>query len=89
MPRRFVLGDRFEAFIDTQVKTGRYNSAREVVREGLRPLEDDELTLRSRTDERRALVDEGLSSGVSTSDGTEFLGRLKTKYASKPKPTQA
>ena len=84
MPRSFALGDRFETFIDTQLKTGRYNNASEVVREGLRLLEDYELTLRSRTDELRTLVDEGLSSGVSASDGEEFLGRLKAKYTAKP-----
>ncbi len=89
MPRSFALGDRFEAFIDTQVKSGRYNNASEVVRDGLRLLEDYELTLRSRTDELRALVDEGLASGVSASDGADFLDRLKTKYATKPKSTDA
>ena len=89
MPRSFALGDRFEAFIDAQVKTGRYNNASEVVREGLRLLEDYELTLRSRTDELRTLVDEGLASGRSTSEGTEFLDRLKKKYAARPNPTDA
>ena len=89
MPRSFALGGRFEAFIDAQVKTGRYNNASEVVREGLRLLEDYELTLRSRSDELRTLVNEGLSSGVSTSDGAEFLDRLKTKYAAKSTPPQA
>jgi len=89
MPRSFALGDRFEAFIDTQVKSGRYNNASEVVRDGLRLLEDYELTLRSRTDELRALVDEGLASGVSASDGADFLDRLKAKYATKPKSTDA
>ena len=87
MPRSFALGERFEAFIDTQVKTGRYNNASEVVREGLRLLEDYELTLRSRADELRTLVDEGLSSGVSATDGAEFLDRLKAKYAIEPKST--
>lgn len=84
MPRSFALGDRFETFIDTQIKTGRYNNASEVVREGLRLLEDYELTLRSRADELRTLVDDGLSSGVSANDGEEFLSRLKAKYATKP-----
>ena len=84
MPRSFALGDRFESFIDNQVKSGRYNNASEVVRDGLRLLEDYELTLRSRSDELRLLVDEGLSSGVSTRDGAEFLHRLKAKYATKP-----
>jgi hypothetical protein len=30
-----------------------------------------------------------MASGTSTSDGAEFLDRLKTKYATKPKPTDA
>lgn len=35
MPRSYALGDRFEAFIDAQVKGGRYNNASEVVRDAL------------------------------------------------------
>lgn len=80
MPRSFALGDRFEAFIDAQIQTGRYNNASEVVREGLRLLEDYELSLRSRADDLRTLVDEGIASGVSATDGSKFLERLKTKY---------
>ena len=80
MPRSFALGDRFEAFIDTQVKTGRYNNASEVVREGLRLLEDYELVLRSRADELRSMVDEGRASGLSSEEGPDVLGRLKAKY---------
>jgi putative addiction module CopG family antidote len=42
VPRSYALGDRFEAFIDAQVKSGRYNNASEVVRDALRLLEDQE-----------------------------------------------
>jgi antitoxin ParD1/3/4 len=46
------LGDHFEIFIDTQVKAGRFHNASEVVRAGLRLLEDQEMDLA----ERRALL---------------------------------
>lgn len=40
MARSYAVGAHFEAFIDIQVKSGRYASASEVLREGLRLLED-------------------------------------------------
>lgn len=37
-----ALGDRYEKFIKEQLESGRYNNASEVVRAGLRMLEDFE-----------------------------------------------
>lgn len=37
-----ALGDHYERFIRKQLETGRYNNASEVVRAGLRMLEDFE-----------------------------------------------
>ena len=46
----FALGEHFSAFIDRQVKEGRYASASEVIREGLRLLEDRDQALRALRD---------------------------------------
>jgi len=54
-----TLGKYFEDFIAQQIKNGRYASASEVVREGLRFLEEREVKLNAL---RRALI-EGEESG--------------------------
>jgi len=43
--KSYVIGDRFEDFISRQIETGRFNNASEVVRAGLRLLEDEEARL--------------------------------------------
>jgi antitoxin ParD1/3/4 len=52
--KSFVIGERYEAFIDKQIASGRFNNASEVVRAGLRLLEDEE----ARLEELRAMIDE-------------------------------
>jgi len=44
------IGDRWEEFVDGVVKTGRYSSASEVVREGLRLVEEREAKLQALRD---------------------------------------
>lgn len=55
MPKSVALGDHFEKFVADQVAQGRYNNESEVVRAGLRLLEEHELKIK----ELRALIDEG------------------------------
>lgn len=54
-----ALGDHFTAFAAQQVASGRYGSMSEVIRAGLRLLEDEE----QRFAELRAAIQEGLESG--------------------------
>lgn len=56
-----TLGSHFESFIAQQVKTGRFSSASETVRAGLRLLEEHELKLAAL---QRALQ-EGEESGFA------------------------
>ena len=54
-----TLSEHFEAFVGEQVTAGRYGNASEVIRAGLRLLEEREAKLETL---RRAIV-EGLESG--------------------------
>ena len=64
------LGDHFVSFVETKVSEGRYHSASEVVRAGLRLLEEQETKLSA----LRAALVEGEESGASTPfDFDEFI----------------
>lgn len=66
------LGDHFADFVDARVKTGRYASASDVVRAGLRLLEEQE----TRMDTLRAALEAGEASGdVKDFDFDTFLTR--------------
>ena len=80
MPSSYTLGGRFEAFVKELVQSGRYNNASEVVRDGLRLLEDREREREIKIAELRRLAEEGRLSGLSDEDGEALLDRLETKY---------
>lgn len=56
-----TLGDHFDKFINQQLNSGRYGSASEVVRAGLRALEDQEI----KTMNLRNMLIDGENSGVA------------------------
>jgi antitoxin ParD1/3/4 len=53
------IGQRWEGFVDSVVRSGRYGSASEVVREGLRLVEEREARLRALRDTIDASIAEG------------------------------
>ena len=71
-----ALGPHFEDFIQASILSGRYNNASEVVRSGLRLLEDQEQKMAA----LRSAVEEGLNSGiVEEFDSQAYLQQMKVR----------
>ncbi|HAV74673.1 MULTISPECIES: type II toxin-antitoxin system ParD family antitoxin [Limnobacter] len=66
------LGPHFDQFIASQVQNGRYGSASEVVRAGLRLLEENETQLT----QLRRLLEEGEQSGLSDYSYDDLISQL-------------
>jgi len=79
MPTSVALSPHFEAFIQEQVKSGRYNNASEVVRAGLRLLEDKHARAKMQHEELRAAIAAGRASGPGKSAQAVF-DRLEAKH---------
>ena len=71
------LGDYFTNFIDAQVQTCRYGSASDVVRAGLRLLEEHDIKLKAL---QGALVAGEESGAPAPFDSESFLVRMRAKY---------
>lgn len=69
-----ALGPYFENFIANTIQTGRYNNASEVIRAGLRMLEENERKVMELT----SAIKEGEESGICDNfDPKEHLKALK------------
>ena len=67
------LTEHLDKFVGQQVKTGRYSSASEVVREGLRLLEQREAQVQN----IQNALDEGFASPIT--DGPEAMKRIRNR----------
>ncbi len=72
------LGEKLESFVTTLVQSGRYNSKSEVLREGIRLVQDRETRLQA--------LDAAIARGVADADAgrttpaEEVFERLSRKY---------
>lgn len=80
MPSSYVIGEHFEAFIKRQIQEGRYASASEVIRDGLRVLEDREKLRAAKLESLRAEIQKGADSGEGI-PAEQVFASLRSKYA--------
>ena len=70
------LGDYFESFVDNRVSEGRFKNTSEVIRAGLRLLEEEENKIIA----LKKAIDEGIESGIAENFNTkQHLETLKAK----------
>jgi len=79
MPSSVNLGEQLEAFINKAVKNGRYGSRSEVLREGVRVIQERETRL-AKLDAQLARAVEDIETGRSY-DADEVFARLERKYS--------
>jgi antitoxin ParD1/3/4 len=84
MPTSVALGNHFETFVRQQVESGRYNNVSEVVRAGLRLLEDEARTNEAKLVALRAAIAEGLNSGEPIDTDIAFA-RLRARFPDPPR----
>lgn len=72
----FNLGDHFDQFISTQIKSGRYGNASEVLRASLRMMEQEEQKLQAL---RQALIDGENSGDAGPLDMKEIIREAKSE----------
>jgi len=69
------LGDHFEDFVDNEVSKGRFKNASEVIRAGLRLLEEEE----SKIVMLKKAIEDGIESGtVKNFNADKHLQKLKS-----------
>ncbi|MFT4187581.1 MAG: type II toxin-antitoxin system ParD family antitoxin [Aeromicrobium sp.] len=87
--RNVVLSDHQHALVDTLVRSGRYQNASEVLRDGLRLIERRERLEEAKLTALRAAVDHGWEdiargrfTDVREDELGDFIARLGTRAAS-------
>lgn len=80
MPSSYTLGEHYEKFVRELVSSGRYSSASEVLRDGLRLLEDREKERAAKLEWLRNAIQEGIDSGPGI-PAEEVFDELLKRYS--------
>ena len=80
MPTSYTIGSHFEALIQRLLKGGRYSTESEVIRDGLRLVEERETLRQAKLQGLRAEIRRGLDSGAAReSDIAETIDSVKAR----------
>jgi antitoxin ParD1/3/4 len=74
------LGEHFERFVQERVAQGRYQNASEVVRAGLRMLEEYEMSLQERAQLLKAKINEAWDDPRPSRAADEVFGRIEAAH---------
>ncbi len=72
MATSYSIGEYFEGFIESLIESGRYSTASEVMRDGLRLLEEREEHRKVKLEALRAEIQKGFDSGPAEEVGDMF-----------------
>jgi antitoxin ParD1/3/4 len=78
MATSYSIGKHFETFIEGLLESGRYSTASEVMRDGLRMIEEREERRKAKLEALRAEIQKGLDSGPAEEIGDMFA-RIKAE----------
>ncbi len=72
MPTSYSIGKHFEDMIDGLIDEGRYATASEIIREGLRLVQEREDSRKAKLEALRAEIQKGFDSGPAEDVGDMF-----------------
>jgi antitoxin ParD1/3/4 len=80
MATSYSIGKHFEGFIQGLLESGRYSTASEVIRDGLRMIEEREQRRNAKLEALRAEIQKGLDSGPAEEvDPGEWIKSIKAR----------
>ncbi|ESQ86793.1 hypothetical protein ABAC460_22340 [Asticcacaulis sp. AC460] len=79
MPSSYALGTHFETMMERLIQSGRYNSKSEILRDGLRIIEERESRREVELEELRAALRAGMESGPGI-PAEDVFAELKSRY---------
>lgn len=83
MPSSYTLGEHYEKFVRDLVESGRYASASEVLRDGLRLMEEREWVRDIKLKELRAEIQKGVEGPFAPLDMDAIIAKAKQRKKSR------